>query len=110
MTGPSELEILVETERRLDAAINTARRAAEATREAARARTALALSELERRLQQEQARALREVADDLAARERAVEQAAIAATTRYETVDGAVLEQIARILAERVLAIASEEP
>lgn len=110
MTASSELEILVETERRLDAAIEAARSAADATREAARARMAIALTELEHRLEQERARTIREVADDLAGRERALELAAIAATTRYETLDGAALEQIARVLAQRVLAIAVEEP
>lgn len=110
MTATSELEILVETERRLDAAIAAARGAADATREAARARTTTALAELEHRLEQERARTIREVADDLAARERALELAAIAATTRYETIDGAVLEQIAHVLAQRVLAIAIEDP
>jgi hypothetical protein len=109
MTGASELEILVETERRLDEAVAAARSAADATRAAARSRTQLAFTELERQIDAERIRAAHEMTAELAARERAIEQAATSAIARYEAVRGEVLDRIATLLARRVLAI-SEEP
>jgi len=110
MTGASELSVLVATEQRLDAAVAQARVDGEAVREAARAKVGEATAAIEQQIERERALGAQRIAAEVATRERAIEQAAIAAIARYQAVQGDVLDRIAGALAARVIAIALEAP
>lgn len=110
MSHPSELATLVETEVRLDTAIASARKAADAICAAARERARVATAELEHALEVERARIADAIAAETAAHVGAVEEHALAAIARFDAVHDDVLRRLADRLARRLLAMAQEEP
>ncbi|MGE0397395.1 MAG: hypothetical protein AB7T06_11785 [Kofleriaceae bacterium] len=110
MSTASELTTLVETEARLDAAVASARIAAEATRAAARERARVALEELEQAIEARRARTEQAIADETRDREQASERCAHDEIARFDAVRGERLDAIAQELARRLVAIAMEEP
>jgi len=109
MAESSELAILVETESRLDQAIASARKTAEAMRDAARARAKLAEATIEDALANERERIARTIALETTERARQVDADARICVERYERVRDDVFDALARRLAKRLVAIAEEE-
>lgn len=110
MSAPSELATLVETETRLDEAVASARKAADAARADAQRRAALAVAQLEESIERERGRIADALALETAHHERVIEEQALAAIARFDAIRGDVLDRLARDLAGRLLAIVQEEP
>jgi hypothetical protein len=110
MSEPSELATLVETERRLDAAVASAREAARSAREAAHADARAAAADLDARIERERVRIANAVAAELAEREHRLEAHAIAMIARYEAIAGDAADRLAQVLAGRLLSLLEEEP
>ena len=105
MAAQSELASLVETESRLDGQLASARHAADVAREAARARALAAEHALDDRLAHERTSIAATIAAETTAREAAIEGTAAAAITRYDAVRDEALANLARRLAERLVAM-----
>jgi len=105
----SDLAALVDAEARLDRALADARASAQAVRDAARRRADDAAAVLDAEIEHERARLATEIAAATDAQLAAIADRTRAELARYETVRGDVLDDLARRLADRLVAVALDE-
>jgi hypothetical protein len=105
----SDLDILVETEARLDRELAEARVRAAAVLEGARKHAEDATAALATELANDRARIAATIAADTERELAAIAENASRAIARYEAIRGERLDPIARRLAARIVALAAEE-
>lgn len=106
---PSELALLVETESRLDGALEAARANARASIAAARRRAEVADVAVADDIARERARIACDAQARVIARREAIAAAARAEIVRYDATRGEALTGIVRALVDRLVAIALED-